>query len=342
MSEAVLFTGKRGAGKTLGALYWVREYLNAGRVVATNLDLYLENLVHASNRTCCYRLPDWPSADNLRSLPLGNKKLFINEQGLIKQKPGFSEDENGLLLLDEVVTFLGAREWQGKQRQEIINFLVQSRKYGWDLGLICQHPRLLDSAIRDSIMEIHGQAKRLDKIRVPVLGAIWKFFSGKPLMMPKWHVIPLVYGFQPGAPLWDRWMFSGKNFYDAYDTTQVINPEVGNNHLYTVLSAYHMKGRYLSVFAMYKFIIIVAMLIGFVFGVPAGWFIGEWNSVPVVAEEKAKEVIRDDLKVTGVMDNEGITTVMLSDGAFKLSTASKADKDGVRYLVDGSWYRVAK
>jgi len=344
MSDAFLLTGKRGNGKSLSALALMRNYIGSNRPIATNLDINVEHLAHASNRTICYRVPDWPIASDLSRLPLGNPGLFWNDQGQPEQKEDFSEDSNGLLVLDEVVTFLSARQWQGQDRQALINWFAQSRKYGWDLCLICQHPKLLDGAIRDSLIDIHGVTKRLDKVMVPLLGPLVKFFTGKPLKFPKIHVTHFFYGFGQNAPTFDKWKFFGKDLYDAYNSFQIIDGNLGNQNLYSYLSPYHLRGRYMSVFEMYKRIIVMAMIIGLVLGGVGGFFGGRFVNTEKSQNQSivAKEEIKDGVFVTGTVDNDGLTNVLLSDGRYKLASASKADKDGLRYLVDGGWYRVAK
>lgn len=342
MSDAFLLTGKRGNGKSLSALAMMRSYLGDNRPVATNLDINLDRLCHPSNKTACYRVPDWPTAVDLNNLPLGNPGLYRDENGVICQAEDFNEEMNGLLVLDEVVTFLSARQWQGTGRQDLINWFVQSRKFGWDLCLICQHPRLLDSSIRESLIDIHGQTKRLDKVVIPVLGPLVKFFRGKPLRFPKIHITSFFYGFGQNAPRWDTWKFFGKDLYDCYNSFQIIDGNTGNQNLYCYLSAYQLRGRYLSVFDMYKNIILMAMFIGVFLGAAGGYFTGRYTSGDTVAPVAVKEEIKDGVFVTGVVDNDGLMNVLLSDGRYKLASSSKADKDGVRYLVEGGWYKVAK
>lgn len=344
MSDAYLLTGKRGNGKSLSALALMRNYLGNNRPIATNLDINVEHLAHASNRTVCYRVPDWPTATDLAALPLGNSGLFINERGQPEQKEDFNEENNGLLVLDEVVTFLSARQWQGQDRQALINWFAQSRKYGWNLCLICQHPKLLDGAIRDSLIDIHGVTKRLDKVMVPFIGPLVKFFTGKPLKFPKIHVTHFFYGFGQNAPTFDKWKFFGKDLYDCYNSFQVIDGNNGNQNIFSYLSPYHLRGRYMSVFEMYKKIIVMAMLIGVVLGGAGGYFGGKY-----LTPEKSNNqnlVIKDEIKegvtVSGVVNTDGLISVLLSDGRYKLASASKADKDGIRYLVEGGWYRVEK
>lgn len=346
MSDAFLLTGKRGNGKSLSALAMMRNYLSEGRPIATNLDIRPENLAHASIKTCCYRVPDWPTASDLSSLPLGNPGLRWVD-GQPERQPDFQEDKNGLLVLDEVVTFLSARQWQGSGRQDLINWFAQSRKYGWDLCLICQHPRMLDSAIRDSLIDLHGVTKRLDKIMIPVLGPLVKFFTGKPLRFPKIHVTTFFYGFGQSAPKSDVWKFFGKDLYDAYNSFQIIDGNLGQTGAYTYLSPYLVRGRYMSVFEMYKRVIIMAMVIGLFFGGVGGFFAGKYTGASSSqsassAVAQVKEEIKEGVSVVGTIDENGLTRVILSDGLIKMSSASKADKDGIRYLVDGGWYRVAK
>ena len=57
---------------------------------------------------------------------------------------------------------------------------------------------------------------------------------------------------------------------------------------------------------------------------------------------KVKEEIKEGVQVVGTIEENGLTRVILSDGVVKMSSVSKVDSDGMRYLIDGCWYRVAK
>ncbi|NOT98683.1 MAG: hypothetical protein HOO97_06270, partial [Sideroxydans sp.] len=145
MTDATLLTGKRGTGKSLNAVKTIQQYLQQGRVVATNLDLFVEHLLPSNSRTICYRLPDVPVSEVLNHpfFPLGNPNPI-------------DESRNGLLVLDECAGFLNSRDWKDKDRTALIAFLAQSRKFGWDLILIAQGPSMIDKQIRTELCDMHG------------------------------------------------------------------------------------------------------------------------------------------------------------------------------------------
>lgn len=341
MSDSILIHGKRGSGKTLAALHLVQKYMGERRPVATNVDLFLEHLLHPSSKARAYRLPDHPGAEVLEALPLGNPALYYDDAGEIQSTAEFSEEKNGLLLLDEVATFLNSREWQGKGRAELISWLVQSRKYGWDLLFLAQHPRLIDAQIRESLIEIQGPARRLDKVKVPLLGNVWKWLTGKPLRFPKIHVVGLFYGFGAGAPLYDRWMFRGAALYKAYNTRQRISAVTGNQALYSYLSPWHLRGRYMGVLQMYRAAIGAAAVLGCMVGVGVGLAVSHAKPEGVAAA--VPEKVAEDVTVAGVMrEAESLPRLYLSNGRYAIASGVKADSSGERYLVDGTWYKVAK
>jgi len=328
MTDSILIWGKRGSGKTLSAVGIAQKYLRQGRPVATNIDLFLENLLHPSSKSIAIRLPDHPKASDLNALPLGNPNPR-------------DESRNGLLLLDELATFLNSREWQAKDRADIISWLAQSRKNGWDLCSLAQGPKMIDNQIRENLIEVQGCARRMDKIKVPVIGSLWKYITGEPLRFPRIHVLSLKYGFEKGAPEWDSFWFRGADIQEGYDTLQKISAEFGNQHTYTLLSPWHIKGRYLGVWAMYKKLIAVAMVVGVVIGAGAGYGISKVrpSETPVTT---LSEQISADVEVTGVMREDTTIQVILSNGKSAQASATKADFTGERYLVDGTWYRKAK
>lgn len=102
-------TGELGEGKTLCAVGRIRDYLKRGRPVATNINLNLEYLVGRNNTTSrVYRLPDHPTKDDFLIIGRGNKTK--------------DENLNGLVVLDELGTWLNARTWNDKNRQALLAF----------------------------------------------------------------------------------------------------------------------------------------------------------------------------------------------------------------------------
>lgn len=329
MAEAILLSGKRGEGKSLGGVRMIGDYVRRGRTVATNMDLYLEHLAPAASRVVCYRLPDHPTVDDLEALPLGNPDPT-------------KEGRNGLLVLDECATFLNSREWQKKDRLGLIAWLAQSRKKGWDLLLLLQHPRMLDAQIREALCELFATARRLDKMAVPFLSGPVRWLTGRPLKMPQLHVITMRYGSGAQAPIADRWMFRGADYYKAYNTLQKIDPLVGQVALSSYLPAWHLRGRYLSRWNMVRGFLAVGGLLGFVVGVAVGaLWPGEEAGVPVV-ETAAPVVVDESTSVVGVVDEGGRFRVILADGRVGLAEGSRFDGRGVLYQLGGAWYRGVK
>lgn len=325
MSEAVLLAGKRGSGKSLGALSMIRRYLESGRAVATNLDVFVEHLVPAYCETRFFRVPDHPTADDLKALPLGNANPT-------------QENRNGLLVLDEAATFLNSREWNGSGRQDVISWLVQSRKYGWDLLLIAQHGNLIDKQIRDALIEIQGTVRRLDKMQVPLLSGLWKYFTSRPLHFPKIHYVALRYGWANDAPVADRWFWRGGDLHKGYDTLQKISPLTGQTGTACMLSAYDIKGRRMGKWALRQQMAAGGLVIGCLVGFAGGYLAARMKpeAAPVVAE-----VVDPAIKVKATaQDIEGRHVVLLTDGRAAVPNAVKADAQGRRYRVGDKWYGV--
>lgn len=320
MSEAVLLAGKRGSGKSLGAVSMAARYLSSGRTVATNLDLFVENLVPAYCQTRFHRLPDHPSGDDLKALPPGNIEPT-------------QEKNNGLLILDEAATFLNSREWNGNGRQDLISWLVQSRKYGWDLLLIAQHGNLIDKQVREALIEIQGTMRRMDKIQVPLLSPIWKYFTNSPLHFPRIHFVALRYGFANDAPVADRWFFRGGDIHKGYDTLQKISPITGQQGPSSMFSAYDLKGRYMKKWDLRRQMAAGGLVIGCLIGFGGG-FAAAWTRA---GQSLEAEMPSADVKVRGVVTGDTLQ-VTLTDGRTAIAQAMKADHSGAKYLVGGKWY----
>ncbi|WP_050808555.1 zonular occludens toxin domain-containing protein [Collimonas fungivorans] len=225
-----LVYGKKGSGKSLVVVGRIKDALLAGKKVATNLNLKLDKLLPIGTRgVICYRLPDRPTIEDMEAIGIGSDKL--------------DEATYGLVVLDEMATWMNSRSWADKGRQALLDWFVHSRKMRWDSYMLCQSPNQIDKQVRESLVEQTVACKRLDKIRIPFLGALTKHFFGVELRAPKIHLAIVKYGVGNDAVLSDRWTYRGKNLYAAYDTEQKFSPTYSDG-IFSYLSPWHVAGRY--------------------------------------------------------------------------------------------------
>lgn len=344
MTDGTLLAGKRGAGKSLIATSRIRDYMWSGRMVATNLNLYVDHLVPPRNKVRPYRLPDWPTADDMMALPLGNPGLKWVEgepYPVIRGDKEFSEDENGLLVLDELATFLNSRDWQAKDRQALINWLLHSRKFGWDLLFIAQHVGLVDKQVRDALFDLFATTRRLDKVQVPVFGRLAAMLGFK-LRLPKWHVANVRYGMQQGAPLSETIWVRGRDLYKAYDTTQKINPETGvkTGQGYYFLSAWDLRGRYMSWWEMNRNAIFLYLFLGVVVGALGDRLIsGKQTQQQPASIVKTEEKFATGVTGRGYYKDDIGYRVVLSDGRTITADSFRQTTTGWQAKVGELWYR---
>ncbi|MDR0775980.1 MAG: hypothetical protein LBE81_05010 [Azonexus sp.] len=344
MTDGTLLAGKRGAGKSLIAVGRIREYMWQGRMVATNLNLRVEHLVGPRNRVRPYRLPDWPTASDMEKLPLGNPGLkWVEGEAypVMRDDHKFSEDENGLLVLDELATFLNSRDWQAKDRQALINWLLHSRKYGWDLLFIAQHPGLVDKQVRDSLFDLFATTRRLDKVQVPVVGRVASWMGFK-LRLPKWHVAHVRYGMQQGAPLSESIWVRGAELYKAYDTTQKINPETGvkSGEGFQYLSSWDLRGRYFTWWQMNRNAIILYLFLGLTLGAGVD-HLAVTHLAPsrVVEMPNLEEKYAAGITGNGFYRDGALYRVVLSDGRTLVADQFKETSTGWQAKIGDLWYR---
>ncbi len=231
-----LIQGVRGEGKSLCAVGRIKHYLEQGRVVATNLDLNLEKLVRSDNSTLVYRLPDKPRIEDLELLPPAYDLDYK------------SEDKNGLLVLDELGTWLNTRTFKDKGRLDVLNWLFLSRKYHWDIILLAQDNEQIDKQARTTLCDYLVQASRLDRQKIPFLAPLLEFFFISSYM-PKVHVYHVYYGFSFQQKPVEVWKFTGKDIYDGYDTNQrfLDGAEILNGKLVDMRATYtYLPASYLS------------------------------------------------------------------------------------------------
>jgi len=231
MSDYVI-TGKKGAGKSLLAVGIARDALAQGKRVATNLDLHLDKLCRHSSRATVIRLPDRPNSDDLDQIGRGQE--------------GVEEEKNGIIIIDEASAILNSRQWSDKDRTATLEWLIHSRKLGWDTYLIAQGLSQIDKQVRESQLEYHIAVKRTDKWPIPIITGLTRAF-GFPIHFPKVHIGVVKHGMHNDALIVERKWYRAKDLYLAYDTQQIFKPrgDAAAAGTHTLLSAWHLKGRYL-------------------------------------------------------------------------------------------------
>lgn len=200
--------GKLGTGKTKFCVWRAQEALRQGRRVASNVDLYCHHLV-PEKRVTFVRIPDKPSAEDLDAIGHGN--------------PGsYDEDRNGVLILDELGTWLNTRSFQDKSRASMIDWLIHARKKGWDVYLIVQDAGMIDKQVREALIEYQCRCMRMDKVRIPLVGKLLGLLGGRWGMLPRMHLTTARVGYGANAIVAERWMYRGDDLHTAYDTRQTF------------------------------------------------------------------------------------------------------------------------
>lgn len=220
-----LVTGKLGSGKTLACVGRIRDALAVGKRVVTNLDLDLMAMFPGERRRCSVvRIPDKPALADLVAVGCGNELR--------------DESKNGLIVLDELGAWLNTRSWGDKDRQPVIDWLLHSRKLGWDVYFIIQHANMVDKQVREGLAEFLVTCRRTDRLRIPLVTAFlagWKIT----LRPPQIHVASVRYGLDKDAMLSDRWYYRARDLWNAYDTRQIFTSD--RTGPYTLLSPHLLR-----------------------------------------------------------------------------------------------------
>jgi hypothetical protein len=185
-----LRTGQPGHGKSYGAIRVIREALENGQYVATNIELrdgwattmartnWFRRMipgrvakVAARFEARTYVTHDLGEFARLRLPPC--RKCDQCRKGMRCRKEG-----RGRLVLDEAHNWLNARTWdadetgQAKTRAEatarrlqVVRLFSQHRKLGWHVDLITQDEQNLDRQVR-ALFEYHVHLKNLRRFRL--------------------------------------------------------------------------------------------------------------------------------------------------------------------------------
>lgn len=197
-------TGKLGSGKTKYAVKMLRDAVRRGVLIAGNLNLNLKGFEHGGKPVRYARVPDKPTAADLEALGDGSGGSV-------------DEDKFGVLVLDELGTWLNARSFLDKRRAAVIDWLLHARKHGWTVYLIVQSLEIVDKQVRSAIAQYLCHVVRADRIRIPVVGRLF----GKRGFLPRAHVVKITMVDVPGLTI-DRAFFRADDLHPLYDTRQIF------------------------------------------------------------------------------------------------------------------------
>lgn len=310
--------GKKGNGKGIIGLKMIEDYLLSGRPVATNLNLFLEHLLPQESRTFVYRLPDQPSVYDMDILG------EINTGG--------DESKNGLIVLDECASWLNSREYKDKDRQKLLDWFLHSRKKGWDVVYIIQSINMLDKQFRDGFAEHLINVQRLDRLPIPFVGPFIRLM-GFASRMPRIHIGTVRYGTSAQSPIVERIFARGKRFWKAYDTLQKFTPFNEYQGVSCQLSAWHVSGRYMSRWEMYKAVLAGSLASGLVAGVFLTFGIMSMMGYKAPDSTISKGPQISDAKIIGYYQSANQLIATLSDGRILGTTFFQKTPTGVTFTI---------
>lgn len=229
------YTGSRGSGKTLGSVHQIYEYLKSGRPVATNLDINPKKLIDKGfNLT---RLPDKPSSIHMHEL--GHAYIDDTTKSFT-----YDESKNGLIVLDEISLFLSSK--RDKEFQPLMEWLVQSRKWGWDLILIAQSKEQVNETVYKALCDNLVLCKADKLVPIPYIGGLMRKigFSGK---LPDNHTALVLNGRSEQNGVIETISYSRKKLQNMYNTAQTFTDglEYVNGELRDMRSSYRVVPDYI-------------------------------------------------------------------------------------------------
>jgi hypothetical protein len=218
-----LVQGKLGTGKSKFCVWIAKVALYYGRRVAGNLDIH-PHLLQPKYPKGYVRVPDKPTAFDLDAIGHGNPDSY-------------DETRNGVLILDELGTWLNSRSFQDKSRSHMIDWLIHARKKGWDVYLIVQDAMMIDKQVREALVEYTATCMRMDKVKIPFVG--WMLNSlGEAIndtlgirrpstwgYLPFFHLVVARIGVGTQQVVAERWSYTGRDLHEAYDTRQIFRTD---------------------------------------------------------------------------------------------------------------------
>ncbi|EFI3633487.1 hypothetical protein GY509_005155 [Escherichia coli] len=214
-----VITGNLGQGKGIVAAYFASLYYRRGLRVAANYPLNTEYMSSGSDNPVTV-IPAMPRIEDFELLGRGC--------------PESEKTRFGALFLDECATWLNTRGFARKDRLPLIDWLIHSRKLGWDVYLIAQHEDMIDSQIIKAMGAKIIRCRRLDELRVPVITPLMELFrpgktgvaSGKRGIIPH-YVTASTFLYDGSAhaarrPV-DKVIIKAADYYNVYDTNFIFS-----------------------------------------------------------------------------------------------------------------------
>ncbi|HBA8910823.1 TPA: hypothetical protein J1240_004446, partial [Escherichia coli] len=146
-----------------------------------------------------------------------------------------------------------SRQFAKKDRLEFIDWLIHSRKLGWDVYLIAQNEDMIDTQIIKAMGGKVIRCKRLDELRVPLITSLYEMFnpgktgmaSGKKGLLPHmvtvstWDIDVLNSGGRKKRPE-NRVTVRARDYYRMYDTNFIFSnaPEILNGRSVDMRAVY--------------------------------------------------------------------------------------------------------
>lgn len=231
MSEYVAVTGKLGSGKGLCSIGRMLDYLNRGKPVLTNMDIFPEEFKDKYNdKVRIYRVPDHPSSDDIKICGLGNDTK--------------DPEENGVAILDELATWFNAHNWNSKEAKQLNDLLVHLRKLGWDGLFQVQSIESMNSQARRNIITSEARCSKVRKIHIPIISGIIRNVTGKPWKLPRsmmFHSM-IMRNLETGI-LEEKLRYRGSDLFKYYNTSQIFDEHYPHG-TFCYLTPWHLVGRY--------------------------------------------------------------------------------------------------
>ena len=172
-----LYTGTTGSGKSLHAAADIRDYLNARRreqPVIANFRISSDAPVLKP-----YNFHYIPNEDMSAGRLIDFATDFWDNSGV-----RFREDYLQLYL-DEAQLLFNSRRWSDRSRMQYLEFLSQSRKYGYHVVLITQSAKMIDNQFR-MLVDVEHNHRRVSRMG-PVGMIVSAPFFGRLFMVVRYY-----------------------------------------------------------------------------------------------------------------------------------------------------------
>lgn len=206
-----LNSGTPGSGKSYDTSRVIYEYLEQGKTVISNYEVYVDKVVPKKNTKVGTFILCENKEINVINLVWYALTHHVNVNGKIAEN-------QALIVIDEAQNLFNARDWKNPNRHLWIEFFTQHRKLGYDIILTSQSADFIDKQIRGCI-QVEMKHRRVSNYGFS--GILMSIFFGYKCKL----FLRIEYDFPTGSKYFKTYLKPNQKIFDFYESNKLFESQ---------------------------------------------------------------------------------------------------------------------